>query len=97
LRRDVEKMESVLENVLRKMGLRRRIEEYKVIEEWENIVGKVISEKVMPLGVERGRMVVQVQSSPWLMEMRMRKEEILKRIEERVGEGVIREIRFVQK
>jgi len=91
----IEKIGPLLGRVVRELGLQKRIEEYKVIEEWERIVGSAIAERAEPVMVERGRLVVKVKSSPWLLEMKMRETDILEKIEERLGEGVIREIRFI--
>ncbi len=91
----MEKIGPLLGRVIKDLGLQKRIEEYKVIDEWESIVGRAIAKRVVPVTVERGRLVVKVTSSPWLFEMKMREADILGKIGERLGEGVIREIRFV--
>jgi predicted nucleic acid-binding Zn ribbon protein len=93
----IEKLGPLVGKVLDGLGLQKRVEEYRVIEEWERIVGKVIAERAEPVQIARGRIVVQVNSSPWLMEMKMREREILEKIAEAVGNGVVREIRFVGK
>ncbi len=91
----MEKIGPLLGRVVKELGLEKRIEEYRVIDEWESIVGSAIAERTEPVMVERGRLAVKVKSSPWLFEMRMREADILDKIAERLGEGVIREIRFV--
>ncbi|OGF98041.1 MAG: hypothetical protein A2Z06_04445 [Candidatus Glassbacteria bacterium RBG_16_58_8] len=92
-----EKPGPTIERVLKELGLKKRVDEWRVVAEWEDIVGKAISERAVPVSVERGQLVVQVNSSPWLMEMKMRERDILKSIAERVGEGVVKAIRFVGK
>jgi predicted nucleic acid-binding Zn ribbon protein len=84
----------LVDAVLEQLGLRDRVEEYRVVEAWEEIVGEALAKRVQALRIERGRLVLGVQSSPWLMEMRMREHEIMERIAERVGEGIVKEIRF---
>jgi predicted nucleic acid-binding Zn ribbon protein len=91
----MEKIGPLLSHVLDELRLSKRLDEYRVIEEWEEIVGGAIAQRAVPIAVERGRVVVQVRSSPWLLEMKMREQDILKRIGEHLGEGVIREIRYV--
>jgi predicted nucleic acid-binding Zn ribbon protein len=86
----------LVEKVLNDLGLKKRVEEYRVIENWEQIVGKAVAENVIPVGVERGRLVVGVRSSPWMMEMRMRENDLMERITEWAGENVVKEIRFVR-
>jgi len=84
----------LVESVLGQLGLRDRVEEYHVVESWNDIVGESIAAWVEPLRIEGGRLVLGVKSSPWLMEMQMREREILDRIEEYAGKGIVREIRF---
>ena len=62
----------LVESVLGQLGLRDRVEEYHVVESWNDIVGESIAAWVEPLRIERGRLVPGVKSSPWLMEMQMR-------------------------
>jgi predicted nucleic acid-binding Zn ribbon protein len=93
----MEKLGPLVKNVISGLGLQKRVDEYRVVEEWEKIVGKTIADRVVPLTVDRGRLLVEVHSSSWLMEMKMRERDILRKIEGQVGEGIIREIRFIGK
>jgi len=93
----MEKLGSLVGKVLDGLGLQKRVEEFKVIEEWEQIVGRVIAERTEPVQVVRGRVTVRVNSSPWLLEMKMREREILEKIAVAIGDNVVREIRFIGK
>ncbi len=97
MRDRMEKLGSLVGKVLDGLGLQKRVEEFKVIEEWEQIVGRVIAERTEPVQVVRGRVTVRVNSSPWLLEMKMREREILEKIAVAIGDNVVREIRFIGK
>ncbi len=94
---EMERLGCLLEEVMMKLGIKRGVDEHRVVEKWSEIVGKVIAERATPVGVERGVLTVQVDSSSWLMEMRMRSGDLLKKIGEAVGEGIVHEIRFIRK
>jgi predicted nucleic acid-binding Zn ribbon protein len=95
--RELEKLDGLLEKVMGKLGIQKRVDEYRVVEEWSEIVGSAISKRVRPVGVERGVLTVQVDSSSWLMEMRMRSRDLISKIDEVVGKGIVHEIRFIRK
>jgi hypothetical protein len=61
---------------------------------WPDIVGDVTAGKTRPLYVNRGTLVVQVASSAWAHQLGLLKPRLLGLIEQRVGPGVIRDLRM---
>ena len=90
-----EKISDILESVVRDLNLEKGIAEHRAIMLWEKAVGSEAAAHAVPREVARGRMVAAVDSSAWLQELRMREREIIKRINELIGEEVLSEIYFV--
>jgi len=65
----------------------------RALNSWKLIAGDAASHSE-PLRFQGGVMVVSVSSSGWMNELSMRKNELLRRLERDVGEGVVKDIRF---
>jgi predicted nucleic acid-binding Zn ribbon protein len=92
----MEKVSDIVGDILGALGMEKRVYEYRVVTEWKEIVGEVIAGRVIPVGIDRGRLILKVKSSSWMMEMRMMGEEIKRRVCSHIGSEVVQEIRFVR-
>jgi predicted nucleic acid-binding Zn ribbon protein len=89
------KVAEALAGYLEKSGLGDRIEEVAAVEDWSERVGERIARVANPLNVTAGVLFVGVESSAWLMELRMMEAEIRRRLNDGRTKGRIRQIRFV--
>lgn len=62
---------------------------------WPAIVGPEVARRAVPKSFSGSALVVAVANSTWLQELSFLKGEILDRIAEAVGPGVVEEIRLV--
>ena len=85
---------AALEDLVRDLGIERPMHEYAAVTSWNEVVGEQISKIARAERVDKGVLVVRVSSAPWRSELSLRKAEILRKLSERVGQGIIREIRF---
>jgi predicted nucleic acid-binding Zn ribbon protein len=76
------------------LGIAPRLREYEAVIRWPSIVGERIARVSKPLRVEKGVLVVNVESAPWRSELTLRRREILEKVNSTLGGPVIREIRF---
>lgn len=76
------------------LGIAGRLREYEAVTRWEAIVGERIARVARPLRVEKGVLVVNVESAPWRAELTLRRREILAKINSALGGPVIGDIRF---
>jgi predicted nucleic acid-binding Zn ribbon protein len=61
---------------------------------WEEIVGEALADKSTPDRYEKGTLWVVASGSAWAQEIRLRKEEIVSRLNEAAGEpGLFHEVR----
>lgn len=84
-----------LAGFLDRSGIGERIEAASVIPEWEERVGRQIAAVTTPLRVSGGTLFVAVRSSAWLMELKLKEREILRRLNAGRERGRTRQIRFV--
>lgn len=87
-------VKEALRRLTASLGIARKLGEYEVITSWEELVGEQIARVTKPERIERGILVVSVDSAPWRTELSMRRLEIVEHINHAVGRRVIKEIRF---
>lgn len=80
---------------LKRSGMDEKIEQARVIPEWEERVGAGIANVTRPIRVSDGVLLVAVRSSAWLMELRMMERQILRTLNGDARTGRIDGIRFV--
>jgi len=85
----------VLAAVLEQRGLSEQVERAGVVDEWADRVGEKISSVTRAVSVDGRRIVVEVKSSVWLMELNLMKREILARLNEGRSDAPIERIIFV--
>lgn len=84
-----------LQKYLDKAGITEKIEAASVVPDWPRLVGDGIAGVTTPLRVTNGVLVVGVQSSAWLSELKLMEREIIKRVNAEKIRGKISAIRFV--
>jgi hypothetical protein len=84
----------VLGPFLKSSGLRRRIQEKKLLDSWEKAVGVAIAERTQPMGVKNRVLQVRVSSSVWMQQLQFMKELILQKLYEETGIHLLQDVRF---
>ena len=90
----MERIRGVLGRVLRNLGIEKKVKEGRVFRVWDKEVGKKIATHTHPLKIKRGKLFVAVTDSSWLQELSFLKEKIIKKINKRMGEEVVKDIFF---
>jgi len=85
----------ILADVLRDLGLSKKLSEQRAVVEWNDIVGRRVAEHARALRVDNGRLFVEVDSSVWSQELTLMKRNILRQINDRIGRTAIDNIHFV--
>jgi predicted nucleic acid-binding Zn ribbon protein len=74
-------LDEALAAYLRRTGLRARLDQASVIDEWAALVGPQIARATTPEGVaENGVLFVRVASAAWMQELTLMSPEILRRL-----------------
>ncbi len=88
------RIKRILNAILRKLGLEKRIKEYAILSFWNDAVGESIALHTKPIKVYDGRMTVLVESSSWTQELTFLKSGIMERLNSTIGKEVIKDIYF---
>jgi predicted nucleic acid-binding Zn ribbon protein len=84
----------VLDVLLKRMGLKLKVDQYRVIELWPEIVGEKIAKVARADRAQDQVLYVKVKSMAWRTELVFQKQKILRLISDKIGKNVITEIRF---
>ena len=87
----------VMQDALQDMGIADRIEETKIFRLWNEIVGDFVAQKVEPIKIRRKKLYIRISDSSFRQEFVFMKKEILKKIEEKAGKGIVSDISFAVK
>ncbi len=89
------RLSSLLEQTLARIGLDRRLDDYRVWQAWDEVVGRTISRNAQPVRLDGSRLIVTVRSSTWLQELSLLQRELVVRLNEWMKREVVRELFFV--
>src|SRR6059058_2264658 len=85
----------VLPKLMQRLGLRERLHETEVIEAWSKIVGDFIGAHSAPVALREGVLYVRVLQPALHYELeQVSKIDILRKLKQRFGAKIIRDIRF---
>ncbi|MBI5503978.1 MAG: DUF721 domain-containing protein [Deltaproteobacteria bacterium] len=85
----------LLEQALARLGLDRRLDDYRVWQAWDEVVGQTISRNAQPVRLDGDRLVVVVRTSSWLQELSLLQRELIARINGWMGRPVVKDLFFV--
>ena len=89
-----EPIESILERVSTSLGLEMKVKQYQIWEVWDSVVGEAIARQARPQQVRNMILWIAVSSSTWMQQLEFMKKQIVNRLNEHIGEVVIKDIRF---
>ncbi len=85
----------ILDDLIRERGLEETLHANRAVLLWEESVGEPVSRRTKALQVEAdGTLVVGVESPAWIHHLQMEEEDLRARINDRLGETLVRRIRF---
>lgn len=85
-------LSSLLADSFRGKPLEKRLAEMEIWRVWEQVVGKQIAAKARPSRFQDGVLTLVVISAPWMQQLNFMKRDIVARLNERLGEQLVREI-----
>ncbi|MBU1318451.1 MAG: DUF721 domain-containing protein [candidate division Zixibacteria bacterium] len=88
------KIKDALGGLFKSLKIDKRVREAGAAHVWAEIVGDDIDRVTQVAGVENGLLKVIVRDSVWRQELVMMKWEIIRKLNERLGEKIITDIRF---
>lgn len=85
---------SVLDALVKSLGIEKQVEQYKIFDAWNAVVGEQIGKVAQPERIHNGVLIVAVSNAPWRAELTFRKKEILSKIHETLKSKSISDIKF---
>ena len=89
----MQSIKGILENVIRQDGIEKKLEECKALFLW-NDVAPSLAARTQPVGISRGRMLINVTDSVILHQLTFYKKEYIDKINSMLGKRTIRDIVF---
>lgn len=71
-----------IDSFMDSLGVDAQIQKYRIKELWSKIVGDLISQYAIPYELKKDKLCISVQDSTWRYELSLRKEKILKSLNE---------------
>ena len=93
-RKKEESLRDLLNQFLRDEGLETPLMEYRIMQEWPTVAGKVISRYTGELYIKNEVLHVQIKSPALRQNLSMMQTELTKKLNDSVGRNVITSIRF---
>jgi predicted nucleic acid-binding Zn ribbon protein len=90
--RDPELLGSALEKLVTESGWEQETSIAKLLNSWAQIVGAEIADHCVPAGFTDGTLRLTAESTAWATALRMLTNQILAKIANEVGDGVVRKI-----
>lgn len=78
--------------ILHGQPLELRLREGKIWQVWDNVVGPQIAARARPARFRDGLLTVTVASAPWMQQLTFLKQEIVRKLNARLGEELVRDI-----
>lgn len=85
-------LKEAIEQLLNAYGMKDRINESKLVNSWETVVGSMINRHTMSIHVKRKILYVKVDSAALRNELSYAKESLIKNLNKYAGVNVINEI-----
>lgn len=85
----------ILPQLMQRLGLKERLHESEVTEAWSKIVGEFIAAHSSPIALREGILYVRVLQPALHYELeQVSKQDILRKLKQRFGMKIIRDVRF---
>ena len=92
-----EAVAGLLEGVLEDLGVAGKVRECQALLAWESVAGPQLARHARPVRVQRGRLQLAVPSAVWRTHLSFSKQQLVERINQRLGGRVIRDLIFVNR
>ena len=83
-----------LDELIDGLGIKKKLREQEVFTLWDEAVGERIAKVAKPTRILKGTLFISVSNGAWRNELNMRKQEIVKRLNEILAEEIVKDIKF---
>jgi predicted nucleic acid-binding Zn ribbon protein len=90
------KISEILDSVLKRKGLGKKLKQHELFLRWEEIVGERLAKKAVPKCFQGETLIVVVNNAVWMSEMKFLKPRIIEKIQQLIHSVKIKDIRLIQ-
>jgi|TARA_Y100001970_G_scaffold241009_1_gene304224 predicted nucleic acid-binding Zn ribbon protein len=91
----MKRLKQAIEEAIDSTGIKSALSQEAAVVLWGSVVGETVSSVTKAERVESGVLIVKVETAVWRQELHMQKEEIINKVNKKIGTRAIREIRFI--
>jgi predicted nucleic acid-binding Zn ribbon protein len=91
----MQRLGPAIEDLLGKLGISGKIKEYDAVERWPEVVGQQVAKVTQAQAIKSGILIVRVSNGPWRNELQLLKAEIIRKLNEDLGQELVKDIRFI--
>lgn len=85
---------SALDELVKGLGIQKKLQEYDAVVYWESVVGERIAQMTTATRILQGVLYVHVKTSTWRNELTLRKKEIIDKLNVVIGIDIVKDIKF---
>jgi predicted nucleic acid-binding Zn ribbon protein len=89
------RLDDTLRQVVQRIDPDRRLAAYRLWTFWDELVGEAVAARAQPSAYRDGVLSVRVNGAAWMQELQFAKETLRARINERLGDALIRDLYFI--
>ncbi len=82
----------LLQNLLERLGVSGRLQQYRAWQVWETVVGPQIAARTRLIRIREGVLEVRVDHPVWMQQLQLLKPQILSRLNERLGTDTLHDL-----
>jgi predicted nucleic acid-binding Zn ribbon protein len=90
----LESVSGVVARLLRGLGLEDGLRGWRAVAEWPEVVGPQLARHARAVEYHDGALLVEVEGSAWMHELGFLKRDLVRRINQRLGADVVREVKL---
>ncbi|MBT8386163.1 MAG: DUF721 domain-containing protein [Ignavibacteria bacterium] len=85
----------ILNKVLVNYNLEGKVKKEQLFENWQNMLGKDLSDKCKPVKIEETILFLKAKNSAWRNELKLREKDLLNLVHKKIDKKIISKIRFI--
>lgn len=94
MERRPERIDNIIKSIFNKLDKASSLTSDEITKIWREAAGKKASLHTKPESFRKKKLIINVDSSSWLYELTLKKNELLKGLKKRLGEDEIKELQF---
>ena len=91
----MESLKKAIKKAVKKTGIDIALKQESAVFLWRETIGDVVADVSEAVSVEKGVLVVKTKSPTWRQELHLQKNEIINKVNKKIGSKAIKEIRFI--